>query len=175
MDFHRVGVKFFAADPSAVQLKDFIPIFHGWIQNQNLPGHLLIDIHDYSHMREGPGILLVAHQGNFSIDMSEGRPGLLYYRKAPTASGPVDHLVTVFRSGLHCRHLLETDAGMRFLPGEMLVIANDRLAAPNGEEAFLQLRPVITAAIERVYEKPPRLLTRAHTDPKERLAVRVEL
>jgi len=75
MDFHRFGVKFFAADPASIRLKDFIPIFHGWIQKQNLTGHLLIDIHDYSHMHEGPGILLVAHEGNFSIDMTSGQIG----------------------------------------------------------------------------------------------------
>jgi hypothetical protein len=31
MDFHRLGVKFFAADPASIHLDDFIPIFHGWI------------------------------------------------------------------------------------------------------------------------------------------------
>jgi hypothetical protein len=175
MECHRVGIKFFAADPAAVRLQDFIPIFHSWIQKQNLPGHLLIDIHDYSHIHEGPGILLVAHEGNFSIDTTEGRPGLLYYRKAPTALPPVDHLITVFRSALQGRHLLETDAGLRFLSEEMLVIANDRLAAPNNEETFLQFRPVVTVAIERVFEKSPKRLARTQTDPKERLAVRIEL
>src|SRR2546421_5263583 len=106
MDVHRLGVKFFAADPAAIHLDTIIPIFHGWIQKQSLDGHLLIDVHDYSHMHQGPGILLVAHEGNFSIDMSDGRPGLLYYRKALTTLQPVGHLATILRSALQAMHLL---------------------------------------------------------------------
>jgi hypothetical protein len=156
-------------------LEDFIRIFHGWIQKQSLAGHLLIDVHDYSHIHQGPGILLVAHEGNFSIDMGEGRPGLFYYRKAPTALAPVDHLITVFRSALQGRHLLETDAGMKFSGEEMLVIANDRLAAPNNEQSFSAMRAVLAEALKRVFERSDVRLTRANPDPKERLAVRVEL
>ena len=77
MDLHRLGVKFFAADPTSIKLPDFIPVFHEWIQKQNLTGHLLIDVHDYSHVHHGPGILLVAHEGNVSLENEEGRPGLL--------------------------------------------------------------------------------------------------
>jgi hypothetical protein len=175
MDFHRLGIKFFAADPAAVRLEDFIPIFHAWIQKQSLSGHLLIDIHDYSHMHQGPGILLVAHEGNLSIDMSDGRPGLFYYRKTPTALSPVEHLSTIFRSALHARRLVEKDAGIRFSSDELLIVANDRLGAPNNEQAFLELRSVLREALEQVFEKSDFRLTRVHADPKERLAVRVEL
>ena len=71
MEVHRLGIKFFAADPVSIRLEDFIPIFHGWIQKQMLDGHLLIDIHDYSHIHHGPGILLVAHEG----ESAEHAPG----------------------------------------------------------------------------------------------------
>src|SRR5436190_13121243 len=121
MDFHRLGIKFFAADPAAVRLEDFIPIFHAWIQKQSLSGHLLIDVHDYSHMHQGPGILLVAHEGNFSIDPGDGRPGLLYYRKAPTTLSPVENLTTILRSALQACRLLEKDARIRFSTDELLI------------------------------------------------------
>src|SRR5262245_66172288 len=98
MEVHKLGVKFFAADPTSVRLDAFIPIFHGWIQRQNLAGHLLIDVHDYSHIHDGPGILLVAHEGNVSIDMSDGRPGRMYYRNTPTAPSPSEHVTTITRS-----------------------------------------------------------------------------
>ena len=113
MDLHRLGIKFFAADPAAVRLEDFIPIFHGWIQKQSLAGHLLIDIHDYSHIHHGPGILLVAREGNFSIDMSDGRPGLLYYRKTPSGLSPAEHVTAIFSSALQACLLLEKDAGLQ--------------------------------------------------------------
>ena len=83
MEFSRLGIKLFAADSGAVRVKDFVPIFHSWIQKQCVENHQLIDVHDYSHIHHGPGILLVAHEGNFSTDMAEGKPGLAYFRKQP--------------------------------------------------------------------------------------------
>jgi hypothetical protein len=174
MDFHRLGVKFFAADPASIRLDDFIPIFHGWIQKQNLDRHLLIDVHDYSHMHQGPGILLVAHEGNFSIDMSDGRPGLLYHRKAPTALPPAEHVATILESALQAVRLLEKDAKMRFSMDEFVIIANDRLEAPNDDKTFTELQPILTAALKQVFPESTFVLTRATRDPKERFAVRAQ-
>ena len=171
MEVHRLGVKFFAADPASIRLEDFIPVFHGWIQEQNLDGHLLIDIHDYSHMHQGPGILLVAHEGNFSIDMSDGRPGLLYYRKTITNLSPVEHLAGIFKSALQACRLIEKDAGVRFNMDEVLVVANDRLNAPNDEKALAELQPDLASALKQTLGKDFKL-TRSSSDPKERLAIR---
>jgi hypothetical protein len=82
MSTYKYGVKFFFTNASK-PLKDFIPVFHGWIQRQALPGHMLLDVHDYSHVHHGPGILLVAHEANLSVDEAEGRRGLVYIRKQP--------------------------------------------------------------------------------------------
>jgi hypothetical protein len=173
MELHRLGIKFFAADPASINLEDFIPLFHGWIQRQALQGHLLIDVHDYSHMQNGPGILLVAHEGNFSIDMSDGRPGLYYYRKAPTPLSAVGHMATVFKTGLDACRLLEKDAKLQFKMDELLIIANDRLEAPNTEETLAELQPALTAALQEVFGPLNFKLTRESHDPKERLSVSV--
>jgi len=171
MDLHRLGVKFFAADPASIKLPDFIPVFHAWIQKQNLTGHLLIDVHDYSHVHQGPGILLVAHEGNFSLDTEEGRPGLMYYRKTPTGLAPVEHLAAVMRSGLQACRLLEKDARVRFTMDELLVLANDRLNAPNDNETFNQLRPILAAALKQAFESTAFELSRKSQDPRERLVI----
>ncbi len=171
METHRLGVKFFAADPASIQLEAFIPIFHSWIQKQNLGGHLLIDVHDYSHVHQGPGILLVAHEGNFSIDLSDGRPGVMYYRKTPTVLSPVEHLTIIFRSALQACRLLEKDARMRFNFDEFLVIANDRLNAPNVEQTFTTVQPALSAALKQVFDSSRFQLTRSSLDPKERFTV----
>src|SRR5215468_10659727 len=152
MQAHRIGIKFFAADPASVRLDHFIPIFHRWIQKQNLPGHLLIDVHDYGHVHHGPGILLVAHEGNFSIDTSDGRPGLMYFRKTPTALSPVEHVTTIVRSTLHACRLLEKEAKMRFNMDEFIIIANDRLSATNDDETFAALQPALSAALRQIFD-----------------------
>jgi hypothetical protein len=164
MEIHRLGIKFFAADPASIRLEDFIPLFHGWIQRQAVPDHLLIDVHDYSHIQGGPGILLVAHEANFSLDMSGGRPGLLYYRKTPAA------LPLTLQHALGACRLLEKDARVQFKMDEMLLVANDRLEAPNDDATFAQFKPMLAAAIQEVFPGTFSL-TRVSTDPKERLSV----
>src|SRR5579871_4602378 len=113
MELHRLGIKFFAADPASIRLEEFIPLFHSWIQRQAIPGHLLIDVHDYSHMHNGPGILLVAHEGNFSIDSMDGRPGLAYFRKTPTSLPAAGHIAAAIQSALDGCRLLEKETDVR--------------------------------------------------------------
>ena len=170
MELHRIGVKFFATDPASVRLDDLIPVFHGWIQRQSLTGHLLIDVHDYSHVHNGPGILLVAHEGNFSLDMSDGRPGLMYYRKIPTALPPADHVAGILKSAIQACRLLEK-AKIRFNFDEFIVTTNDRLHATNDEKTFVELQPVMSAALKQAFDNAEFDLTRTSTDPKERLSI----
>jgi len=170
MELHRIGVKFFATDPASVRLDDLIPVFHGWIQKQSLTGHLLIDVHDYSHVHNGPGILLVAHEGNVSLDVSDGRPGLLYYRKTPSTLSNVEHMGAIFKAAIQaCRLLEKARIGFNF--NEFVVITNDRLNAPNDEKTFAELQPIVSAALRQAFDGADFDLTRSSTDPKERLTI----
>ena len=165
-NLYRLGVKIDLIEPAAVDLRALIPIFHRWIQKQALPGHLLIDVHDYSHVHEGPGILLVAHEGNLSLDGADARPGLAYQRKQP-ATDPVAVSVESARSA--CR-LLEAE-GLRFRADELVVFANDRLLAPNTPEGRSLFEPIVRQAFPgaRVALAPQA------ADPRERLAYVVTL
>ena len=172
MELHRFGIKLFAADSSAIRVKDFVPVFHSWIQRQAVEGHLLIDVHDYSHIQGGPGILLVSHEGNFCTDMAEGKLGLAYYRKQPAGTTIESHLDAAVKAVKQGASLLEqegTFAGrLRFRQDELLVVANDRLLAPNDAATFATLR----GPLSKVFGGDAKL-TYASTDPRDRLAVRV--
>jgi hypothetical protein len=169
MELYRLGIKFFA-DGGRIELTEFIPIFHEWIQKQLIDGHLLIDVHDYSHMHDGPGILLVAHQGNFSLDSTDFGMGLLYYRKQPAET-----LADIVKPAVQGCRLLEDDPRLRgrirFDMNEAIIVANDRLLAPNTNESFSQLQPPLSDTLQQVLGKPFRL-ARISEDPKERLAIR---
>ena len=171
MELYRLGIKLFAGTGETMELTEFVPIFHEWIQKQAIHDHLLIDVHNYSHMQDGPGILLVAHQGNFSIDKGE-RTGLFYYRKQP-----VDSLADVLKPAIEACRLLESDSNVRgrlhFRTNDLLIIANDRLVAPNNDETFQQLQPQLSNALNQVVEKPFKL-ARISDDPKERLTIRAQ-
>jgi len=149
MTTHKYGVKLFFTNPSAKPLKDFIPVFHGWIQRQALPRHLLIDVHDYSHVHHGPGILLVAHEANLSIDEAEGRRGLVYIRKQPA---PLREIVEAARQAAKL-------LGEPFDAGTFEIFVNDRLATPSAGQ-------IAEATGGRVAQKK--------TDPRERLTFTVQ-
>jgi hypothetical protein len=165
MELYKLGVKIFAANPEVVELRAFIPVFHGWIQQQKMPAHLLIDVHDYSHVPEGPGILLVAHEGNFSTDETGRRLGLVYYRKQPVR----DALKVAYESAETACRLLENESnlnGLKFRRDKFLVFSNDRLLAPNTAESQAQLEP----AIKRVFGNACVTIAPQSADPRERLA-----
>jgi len=170
MDLYRLGIKFFAAGGERIHPAEFIPIFHEWIQKQVFENHLLIDVHNYSHIHEGPGILLVAHQSNFSIDMTDDRMGLLYYRKQP-----VETLTEIIKPAVEGCRLLENDPRLRdrlrFHIDEVLVVTNDRLLAPNNDETFSTFEPQLSSALNQVLGKTFKL-SRISDDPKERLTIR---
>lgn len=174
MDLYRVGIKVFAENPAGIRAKDFVPVFHSWIQNQSISEHQLIDVHDYSHIQNGPGILLVAHEGNFSTDQADGKLGLIYFRKQPQGASVETQLAAALKAVQQGASLLEKDPAfggrLRFRTNEMLVIANDRLLAPNDAETFSVLKP----SLAKVFGSHAKF-AHTSTNPKDRLAVTVAL
>lgn len=167
MDLYKIGVKLFVANPQVVDLRDFIPAFQGWIQQQKIEGHQLIDVHDYSHVHNGPGILLVAHEGNFSMDREGGRLGLFYYRKQPLQDGLEANLKSVLKIAQQACALLEAELalnGIKFRSNEVLVVTNDRLLAPNDPATRTKLEPIVAKTLGKA-----RLAPQAN-DPREPLA-----
>ena len=176
MELQRIGIKLFAdsSAPTPVPVRNFIPVFHSWIQKQAIENHLLIDVHNYSHIHNGPGILLVAQEGNFSIDSADGRMGLLYFRKK---SG--DGIASVLKTALAASKILESEPALggrlRFRTDEMLIVANDRLLAPNNDQTFAELKPSLDAALKTLIPNRKFTLVRSSVNPKDRLAIHVQI
>jgi hypothetical protein len=81
MESSKLSVKFYVEESSQLKLADIVPVFHSWIQFHSIPDHLLIDVADYAHVPDGPGIVLVSHEANFYLDRFDSRLGLTYTRK----------------------------------------------------------------------------------------------
>jgi hypothetical protein len=175
MDLHKFCVKFFAENPSAVGIGDFIPVFHRWIQKQAVEG-TLVDVADYGHVPQGPGVVLVAHEADYSMDQAEGPLGLLYNRKTSIGGRLSDRIADAFRTALGAceklEHEPEFQGKVKFRAASPIFIANDRLSAPNTEEAFQALRSDLAAALARVYPSNFEL-RRISADPRARLTVQV--
>ena len=175
MDLHKIVVKYFAADPGSVKLDEFIPVYHRWIQKHAVEG-MLIDVADYGHLPQGPGVVLVAHEADYFMDTMEGPLGLLYNRKTPAPGRLADRITAAFKAALGACVKLETEpefqGRLQFRAGEALLIANDRLNAPNTDESFQALRSDLSAALAKVY--PSNFdLRRVSEDPRARLTVQV--
>ncbi len=173
MELYRLGVKLFCEEFAPVGLLEFIPILHRWIQQRMLDA-TLVDVADYSHVHAGPGIVLVAHEGNYAIDETDGRRGLIYYRKRPLPGGLAERLTNVCLGALSvCRRLEqepELSGRLRFPGNEIQIFSNDRLLAPNSEATFASLSTALLQLFERLYCGAEYSLLR-QPDPKERFSV----
>ena len=165
-DLSRIGFKVFADFQGPVG--DFIPVFHGWIQRKAVDG-LLVDVADYSHLPNSPGVVLVGHEADRAMDLSEGPLGLLYLRKQPAAGDLRARLRDALRATLESAAILAADLGGRltFRTSELLFLANDRLRAPNDEATWAALRPELQAVV------PKAAMTRDASDPRRRLTVKL--
>lgn len=176
MDLHKFGIKFFAVGAEQIDILKLIPMYHRWIQ-QDLLEDLLIDVADYSHVPGGPGVMLIAHEGNYALDDSGHERGVLYYSKHRLAGELPERLAQVARKALKAAQLMSADAeleGTLNLPGNQLqFFSNDRLVAPNTDAAYAELEPALKQFLERLYGGASYRLARGG-EAKERLSVRVQ-
>jgi len=176
MELHKIGVKVFSAEREPLDLLKLIPVFHRWIQTSAVDD-LLIDVADYSHVHNGPGILLIAHQGNYGYEETDGRRGVVYYSKHPL-DGPLEQRIgtVAAKSLMACSRLLQEKSvaeKVAFPVAEVEIFANDRLAAPNTDDAFQALRPALEAVAARLFSDGGYELERVDNDPRERLTARI--
>ena len=133
-------------------LTAFIDLFHGWIQASDGVYH---DVADYSHMHQGPGIVLVAPDFHVSVDETGGRRGLLFQQKTSLEGTNQERLARVFQSALeNCRRLQAEPAlqgKLEFRFDEFEITLNDRLLAPNGDETYGVLKAEIEPFVSRLF------------------------
>jgi hypothetical protein len=164
MDLHRIQLKFYLNPPADLSPEEAFRAFSAWIPTTS--DQTLVDVADYSHLPDGPLTVLVGHQANYTLDHSDRRLGLLYSRKQPLEGGLRQALGEALKA---CRRLEEEPelAGrISFAGGEFLLVANDRLRAPNAEATRQALAPQLDAALARLYPGARLDLTR---DPDPRL------
>jgi hypothetical protein len=145
----HVNVKIFAREPLQVHWSDLIPIYHRWIQAQTFSEMLPIDVADYSHVPAGPGVMLIGHHADISLDNRANRVGLLYNRKTARGGSFEQNLRYSYERALDAARKLEDEPEFRgsiaFDQSDVEVFIADRLAAPNTEQTWRELRTGITA------------------------------
>jgi hypothetical protein len=183
MDTVKYELKWFLDDASDVELEEFIPVFHDWIQTQQL-AELLIDVADYRHVPQGPGIVLVAHDAHYVMDLTDARLGLLYSRRREThpsrcaIQSVEDRLRSVWHCALTACQRLEAHpvlhGRLQFRGNELLLRCNDRLRAPNTTAAYDELYQYLEPFLATLY--PGQRVAVAHIrEDTSRLTVAIKV
>ena len=179
MELHRISCKLYAEDPGAIGpgAAEYIPVFHRWIQGGELSG-LLIDVADYGHVASGPGVMLIGHESDRSLDLSEGRPGFVYARKRDASGSVVDRVAQVIREASEGAARIEGETALEkdvhFGTRELRLVIADRLKAPNTDRTFAHLDGDLAAAITQVFPEARVRLVR-EGDERRPFTVRAHL
>jgi hypothetical protein len=172
MNIQHINIKFYLEDPESVNLADFAAVFNTWIQQQRLE-ELLIDVADYLHVHNGPGIMLIGHEADYSLDNRAGRLGLLYNRKEQLDGSTEEKLIQATRAALTVAQILENENGLKFNGSEVQVIINDRLLVPNTVETLAALETDLKSFFNQLYGGAEVSLSH-NSDPRERFTVNVK-
>jgi hypothetical protein len=172
MNIQHVNIKFYLENSEKVNLADYAAVFNTWIQKQRLE-ELLIDVADYLHVHNGPGIMLIGHEADYSLDNRAGRLGLLYNRKEQIEGSTQEKLAQAVRAALTAAQILEKENGLKFNGSEVQVIVNDRLLVPNTAETFIVLEGDLKAFFGKLYDGAEYSVSH-HSDSRERFTVNVK-
>lgn len=178
MKLKRIQVKAFVEDSTGADPAALVPVFHRWIQSNALD-ELLIDVARYEHVEGGPGVMLIAHEADYLLDLAHGRPGLRYTRKRSMPPTVIECLELAVRQLLAAAHLLEQDAALdgrfRFRTDELEFIFADRLRLPNREESFDLVREDVRSAVHALYGVDDVEVSWTRDDPRMPLAVTAKI
>ncbi|MFN8008718.1 MAG: hypothetical protein U0V70_17175 [Terriglobia bacterium] len=148
MDLQHINLKLFFEPVSNLDLWEVVPVFHRWIQ-EGIWGELLVDVADYRHVPGGPGIVLIGHQADYSVDNTDQHLGFRYNRKAPVQGSNRERLGQAFYAALRACQQLETEPAfngqLRFVGNEIKLSINDRLLVPNVPASYEAIEPEIKA------------------------------
>jgi hypothetical protein len=91
MQLKKLAIKIPFSRAELPSTERWIELMNVWIRDNVIPG-TLIDVADYSHMVNGPGIVLVAHEYILSLDHQNGWSGLRISSRRDTGKEAKDEL-----------------------------------------------------------------------------------
>lgn len=175
LDIQRLGAKLFADNPEVIRPEVYIGMFHRWIQARDLDG-VPIDVADYAHVPKGPGVMLIAHEADRSIDFADGQPGVIYQRKRDSTGSLADRIEQVVRAADDTASRIEADDaadGVRFARDRVELRFHDRLLVPNDDEGLSSVGPAVMEAFGRLAPDAVVTMNRHYDHPRGPLTITV--
>ncbi len=153
-DLQRLQIRIGSDAPASLSLDSFITIFGRWRKQEGHPAEW-VDMADYAHVARGPGIVLIGQRCNFSFDMGDPGPGILYAAKKGLTGTPSARILSAIEWCLALSNLLvaeeEFPPGVRLRTDSLDLRFNDRLETPNTPSTDEQLQPAIRQALDTLF------------------------
>lgn len=174
MNLQHLNIKIPVLNQDSVEPELFNPVFQTWIQ-QKLCEELLIDVADYLHVPEGPGMILVGLEADYSIDHSDGVWGLRYNRKKPVEGDAPTQFKQALKASLQaCEWLSGTIEleDLSFDYSKMEIFLNDRGLSPNTPENAKALEKQLQKNFSELFNQTPKTYT-PESDPRKCLGAQL--
>lgn len=148
MELQHINAKIFVEGELTVPLVRFIEVFHGWVANQAFD-EMLIDVADYRHVPDGPGVVMIGLESDWSIDQMGGRFGLRYNRKRALEGSNDDRFLHALREAAKtCAQLEEEFPDLKFSRTEFELFVNDRATAPHTPEGVENFKTALASFLK---------------------------
>tara|TARA_A100001037_G_scaffold242207_1_gene222573 strand:+ start:2136 stop:2711 length:576 start_codon:yes stop_codon:yes gene_type:complete len=175
MDISRISFKIFMDQGEDVPTDTWFEVFNTWIPAPE--DDVLVDVADYTHVKNGPQTILVGHRANYALDTTGGRFGFLYARKRDLNGSLSGNLEAVIGAGLKAADRLASDASLQGkvnFNGESLQISlNDRLGAANDADGFAALKAELDPVLAKLFGGTDYEVSQ-DSDPKRPLTVDIK-
>lgn len=171
----RISIKFQAEAAPGFDITDAVPVFHRWVREHLVANELLIDVADYKHVVDGPGVLLIGHEADYGLEVVDGELGFVYTRKRDVGESLAAAFQTLFVQSLNAARRLQSEpevAGLRIHTDAADVAILDRLHFENSDEGVNAIGPALEEALAGVYAGGT-TARRVDNDPRQPLTVRV--
>ena len=150
MNLQHIAFKIFVDGDLTVDWEQFINVFHGWVAAQSMP-EMMIDVADYRHVPNGPGVVMVGREADYYMDNTGGKPGLRYVSKAKQDTDNATQVQQAFANAASACARLEAElSGLKFSRTDFEITVNDRAVAPNNDATQAALEKELPGILEKV-------------------------
>ena len=175
METKSISFKIYMDKGQELDPEVWFRVFNTWIPQPD--DDILVDVADYSHVKNGPVTILVGHKANYALDNTDGRFGFQYTRKRDLQGSFADDLETTIREGLKAAARLDTDpaldGGVHFTGERTQVVLNDRLNTPNTDDTEENIKADVDAFLSRLYAGGS-AKTQRNQDARQRFTLDIE-
>ena len=176
MELQHINVKLIFNESLEINLEPLISIFHDWISEQN-SDDLLIDVADYRHVPDGPGIILIGHEANISLTENQRSIILCYNRKLATEGTDEERFRQAVRGALLACEKIEIDGRLtdkiNFECQEIEILVNDRIFVSNQEKFYQMVDPKFKGLCKVIFGKNDYSVTHSE-DPRKIYSIRLK-